>query len=208
MVSTFDEVRAPADYDELHRYYFGYMVQFVKHQGIEPQSAEDVASEIMFRLIATDILSQFDAGMTFERGGEVKTARFKSFLNSKLIAYVKHHRERQTVRRTREPVICDTPVGEDDTWIQVFGPSMSDDYAYLEEQELVASIRSYLVTVKPRSSKDICDLPKLFDAVVAQVRLTGRVSTPELQELFGISATATHAWLKRLRAHVKIALGG
>jgi DNA-directed RNA polymerase specialized sigma24 family protein len=207
MRSTLSEITAPADYEQLHRQYFGYVVQFVIHQGIEPQSAEDVASEIFVRLIATDILGQFDSSLTFIRGGELKTARFKSFLNAKVVHYVRHHRDRQIVRNAREPIICDSPLSEGgDSWVQAFGPSFTEEFGEVYEQELVRRIAAHLEKVPRRSTKDQCDLVHLFEAVVGQVRLTGRINKEELQQLFGISSTAISSWLKLLRVHVRVAL--
>lgn len=203
-----DFFSAPKDYAELFTMYYDYVVGLVHKMGIDVQRKEDVASEILLRFYERDFLHRFDPSLVFSYNGEPRPARFKSFLNAFVMAYVRNHRDRQNRLRRRELLICNMPVVEGGaTWIEVFGDIESDDYSYLDEEELVNTLREYLRLVPRRSSVDRCDLLKLFDAVLAQVRLEGKCSVEYLQEQFGISSTAVHSWLGWLRVNVAEALG-
>lgn len=208
MTSVTDpSIEAPASYDIFFKQYYGYVVRMVRKLGISEQDKEDVASAILIHCLRRDIISMFDSNIVIEHRGQRYQARFQSFLNSWVVAYVRHHREQYGLMAHREPLVCDAPVGDgSSTMIDVYGPQQVDDYSYLEEEELVASMRAHLVTVPRRSKQDVCDLPLLFDAVVAQVRTQGRIDAKALTDIFGVSPTAIHSWLGLMRIHVRDAL--
>lgn len=198
-----DYAVAPSTYDELFRNYYPFVVGLVGKQGISPDNREDVASEILLRFYERDFLNEFNPDLTFEVKGKVVRARFKSFLSAFVVNYVRSHRDRQNLRLRREPLIVDGVLITDS------GDSLSfhlepheDDYSALYEEELVDFLRDYLSLVPRKSRQDQCDLPKLFDAVVEQVRRNGKYSVKELQSIFGVSPTAIHSWLGWLRQNI------
>ena len=130
-----------------------------------------------------------------------------SFLSAFVVNYVRSHRDRQNLRLRREPLIVDTPV-ETDSGASLYYQldPHEDDYSSLYEEELVDFLRSYLSRVPRKSRQDQCDLLKLFDAVVEQVRKNGKYSVKELQAIFGVSPTAIHSWLGWLRHNIILAL--
>lgn len=206
--ATIDYAVAPVSYEELFRNYYSFVVGLVGKQGISPDNREDVASEILLRFYERDFLNEFDPSLTFEVNGKTVKARFKSFLSAFVVNYVRSHRDRQNLRAKREPLIVD---GSDRSDYILQGTDSSamhyeDDYSSLYEEELVAKLRAYLVTVPRKSRQDQCDLPRLFDAIVDQVRRNGKYSVKELQEVFGVSPTAIHSWLGWLRQNITQAL--
>jgi len=208
-----DYVSAPADYAELFEIYYDYVVTLVRRMGIEESRKEDVASEILLRFMERDFLAEFDPTMVFHYDGQDRPARFKSFLTKFVLIYVRGHKDKQQRQSGRELLICDRPIGAnaDATWIDVFGDAVdgadADVLAVLDEQALVDQLRDYVAAVPRRSQFDTCDLVKLFDAVVAQVREEGAWNVTELRRQFGISSTAMHSWLWWLRTNLAHALG-
>lgn len=205
-----DPVAAPVDYEMLHRTYYAYVCGLVGQQGIPSDRREDVASDILLRFMERDFLNPeigFDPTHTFVRGGEVKTARFKSFLNAFVISYVRGHRDRINNRSQRERLILDAhqafPGGV--TFIDVIGPVIEDDVALADVfgSDFVSRFRDYLVTVPKRSSADRCDLVLLFDLICRQVEEDGKITTKVLQERFGVSSSAISSWISVLRRHVR-----
>lgn len=205
--STIDYAVAPASYEELYRNYYSFVVGLVGKNGIAPDNREDVASEILLRFYERDFLNEFDPSLTFEVNGKIVKARFKSFLSAFVVNYVRSHRDRQNLRAKREPLLVDAAARDDSqvspSWQIV---PYEDDYSSLYEEELVDSLRAYLRTVPKKSRQDQCDLPKLFDAVVEQIRTNGKYSVKELQAIFGVSPTAIHSWLAWLRLNISKAL--
>ncbi len=207
-----DYVSAPADYADLFRTYYRYVVTLVRRLGIEESRKEDVASDILLRLYERDILSTFDPSLVFTYDGKDRPARFKSFLTKLVMTYVRGHFDKQQRQNGRELLIADRPVGDGDTtWIDVFGGTVdgadADVLNVLAEQDLVDKLRAYIATVPRKSKFDSCDLLALFDAVVVQIRECGAWNVAELRDRFGISSTAMHSWMWWLRANLAHALG-
>jgi DNA-directed RNA polymerase specialized sigma24 family protein len=203
-----DVMSAPADYSAFFLQYYKYVISLVRQQGITPESAEDVACDILVRFYERDFLPKFDPGYKVVYKGEIRPARFKSFLNAFVMAYVRNHRDRQARVRRRELLICDMPLGgTETTWIEVFGGVESPNFGEAwEEHLLVTRLRARLQEVPRRSKLDRCDLVKVFDLVVDQVREGGEISYPELSAALGISSTATHSWVKWLKENIHEAL--
>jgi DNA-directed RNA polymerase specialized sigma24 family protein len=214
-----DFYAAPKDYAELFSKYYDFVVNLVRRMGIDESRKEDVASEILLRFYERDFLNEFDPTMTFEYQGEIRPARFKSFLSKFVLAYVRGHWDKQRRLHTREVLIVDSPIAvaghmfghQQLTWIDVHGdpvPSSEEDIiAELNEQELVDDLRRHLKTIPRRSRFDTCDLPALFDAVVAQIRATGTWDVAVLRAQFGVSSTAMHSWMWWLRGNLSTYLG-
>lgn len=204
-----DFYAAPKDYAELFTKYYPFVVHLVRRMGIEESRKEDVASEILLRFYERDFLNEFDPTMTFEYQGEVRPARFKSFLSKFVLAYVRGHWDKQKRLHTREVLIVDSPTQQGSQqviWLDLHGepvPGCEDEIIdQLCEQALVEQMRRYLATVPRRSRFDTCDLVALFDEVVAQIRATGAWDVAALRAKFGVSATAMHSWMWWLRGNL------
>ncbi len=200
-----DYVSAPKDYAELFRIYYPYVVSLVRRCGIADSAKEDVASDILLRFYERDFLNAFNPHLVFHFNGRPHPARFKSFLSHFVFLYARGHQDRLRRLSTREPLVCDRLVGSGNgwvTWAEVYGPLLdgpeTGTFDSQAEADLVARLRSYLLTVAPEP--DEIDLVALFDAVVVQIRACGHWSVPALRRLFGdASASAVYGRLWRLR---------
>jgi DNA-directed RNA polymerase specialized sigma24 family protein len=208
-----DFVSAPKDIASLFEIYYPYIVYTVRRAGIAENCAEDVASEILLRLYERNFLEEFDPTLTFRYQGEDRPARFKSFLTRSVLKYVRGHYDKQKRYRTRELLLCDLLLNEEDRqdarWVEVFGGSVEfedDVLNALAADEWAADLRKYLEQVPRRSKVDQCDLPRLWDKVVDQIRRTGEINVHELCAAFNISIGAMYTWLHRMRCHLAAAL--
>lgn len=200
----------PADYAALFQLYHPYVVGLVRRIGVDAQYVEDVAADILLTLMERDILAEFDENVCFLYNGQIRPARFKSFLTRQVMLYARGLRDKQHRRNSRELQVFDDVPLDGSTWL--------DDLVLVDGHEervcdevagttLTAEIRAYLVTVPRRSQFDTCDLPALFDALVEHVRTSGHCTAADLREEFGVSSTAIYTWLRWLRHHVAAYLG-
>ena len=213
---------APKDYTSLFETYFEYMKALVRtnapHFGVRLDLADDIAAEILLRLYERDFLSFFDPTLTSEYNGEVKTARFKSFLSKLVLTYMRGICSKHRKLDERERLVLDQPVivnGTDTatTWLEAFGYDrdkqvLEDDVISLVScQQTVRLLRDYLKTVPRKSKTDLCDLPMLFELILQQYSRDGVLDVSALQSHFHISTTAIYNWLADLRTHAAAALG-
>ncbi len=206
-----DYVSAPGDYVSFYRTYRPIVVGLVKKYGIDPQHADDVASEIMLRFLERDFLVQFNPSLVFMYEGETRPARFRSFLANFVKRYCQGHRDKLHRIRSREPQLIDGPPRSDGSlWIDVFGPlAPGADEDVLDEVhggQLVTWLRDYLATVPRKSRSDSCDLVALFDQVLIQIQRDGEWSIAKLRRIFNVSPTTMHSRMWRLRACIATAL--
>jgi DNA-directed RNA polymerase specialized sigma24 family protein len=206
---------APKDYAALHQLYFPYIMNLCAKNGIDENNKEDVACEILVRLIEKDILDAFDPELVFEYQGEMRPARFKSFLARYVTKSVQGHRDRQNRIRRRENPICDVLMSEDEsgtnkaTWADLYGPphkDHSEDIIDLvaDDQE-AARVRERLTEIPPRNNQDRCNLAELFDAVREQLLAYGEYDIKELQQRFHVGNTTMNNrvwWLKANLARI------
>lgn len=215
--SGVDYMSAPQDYAALHRDYFTYTVNLVAKHGINENDKEDVAAEIMLRLMERGLLEKFDPSLTFEYDGEQRPARFRTYYSRAVTTYVKGYRDKQMRLHRRELQICDTtsdatspgnefPHRDSHNWVDAFAPT-HDDHAdgvlemMVEEQE-AEGIRNYLREVPKRSPHDTCDLVELFNAVRAQGLAFGECDISALEAKFGICTTTLYNWIWWLRVQI------
>lgn len=203
--SGVDYDSAPPDYDTFFRQWFPYVAALVRRNGVDEDRKEDVASAIFARLFERDFLNMYDPTLVFKYGGEERPAKFKSFLSKVVLLYLRSFREKQNRLKTRELLLCDTPVGDDGDrpWVEVYGGQVASHESTLIESdqldETVERLRAHLATVDLRGERDLCDLVALFDAVMVQVRDQGCYDVATLTAMFHTSATSMHAWLWRLK---------
>lgn len=195
-----DVISAPANIEDFYRDYGGYVKGLVCRMGIPQQEAPDVAADIMARFYERDLIGMFDPDKEIVRNGEVIPAKFRSFLSANVSLYVRGKRDALNRRDHRELLIADQPVEEGGTsWMEAFGAAQWDDYSQVAADDFIVRTRDHLARVAPRNTRDNCNLIELFDEMVEQVKETGAVSFPALQEKFQISSTSAYAWVAWLR---------
>jgi hypothetical protein len=205
-----DDVLAPAGPDELFRQYYGYVRKIVTNTpAILAQDAEDVAMEIMTRLLERDVLGMFDPDMRFEHDGKEIPARFRTFLLSQVQVYVRGQRDRLARQRRHESVVLDAEVtglfGDDGmrrTVADLFGGT-EDDLSFVDAAEFVRQARAFLAAVPRRSRQDQCDLVQLFDELVSQALSTGSVQVRETAVRLGVSPSVSRRWITWLRQNLR-----
>jgi DNA-directed RNA polymerase specialized sigma24 family protein len=200
--------RAPSGPEELWRLYHGDVLHLVRRTrmrdgspAIPVQDAEDVASEIMTRLLERDVIGMFDPDRVFTYGGREVPARFRTFLKSVVDQYILGQRDKLGRHSKREALVCDQPVSEDGaSWAEVFGPSAEDSHDDLAAAEWLRQAREVLAREGgPASSRGKRDMLALFDELAVQVGRDGVISRDRLCDRFGIAPGTASAWLARMR---------
>jgi DNA-directed RNA polymerase specialized sigma24 family protein len=191
----------PADYTEFYNHYRTYLLRIMRSSGILEDEVEDVAHTILIKFIQHDVLKDFDPDYTTVYKGQVRKARFSTFLSGFVYKYLRHHKEMQDKRLQREPVIMDTPASDDsgETLGDFLAPAQPLDVDDFETLEALSSIRAQLCELEIPSRSGRMDLPLFFDLILIQVEEHGRVDTKELAELFSVSTTTIREWLQRIR---------
>lgn len=199
-----DGMAVPSGPDELFREYYAYVRKLVgSTPAIPAQDVEDVAMDIMTRLIERDVLGMFDPAMTFNHEDRQMPARFRTFLTAQVRLYVKGQRDKLGRQRKHELLIDDRPSpGDGLSWADVFGGS-EDDLSGLDAAEWVSQARTFLATVPRRSDRDRCDLVALFDELTTQAVSTGSVSMVQTAERLGVSMAVVGRWVRWLRENLR-----
>lgn len=215
--SGVDYVSAPKDYAELFRIYYVYVVRLVHKHGIDENHKEDVASDILAKFFERGFLEVFDPSLSFPYKGEMRPARFRSFLSKFVLRYLRGHLDKQKRNARREWNVCDLLVegpitgGVGVRWVDIYGePHPDHEDEVLDgviSDDLIRGLRDYLADVPPRNEYDRCDLVVLFDAMVEQIKDKGEYDMYALAQRFGVSYTTAHNWMWMLRAHLCEATG-
>lgn len=207
MVTMGDDAftRPPSGPEELFRTYHDYVLRIVRRTpAIPAQDAEDVASEIMCRLLERDVVGMFDPAKIFRYGDRDVPARFKTFLTGVVAQYVKGQRDRLGRLRKRELLIYDSPSAEDGpSWADIFGPSAEDDYGDLDAADWLREARRVISREQVTHRGSRRDLLVLLDELAAQVNQTGAISQEQLCEKFGISPGTASSWIAQLRKRLR-----
>lgn len=214
--SDVDYVSAPKNYADLFEQYYPYVVNLCASLGIDENNKEDVACEVLLRFMERDSLEKFDPDLSFYYRGQMRPARFKSYLSRAVDMYTRGHRDKQNKLARREALIADkndlesnnilgTDNSNSDTWIHYF--NRQGDHAdgvldMMTEEAEAEGIRAILARVPRRSAHDRCDLVALYDAVRTQVLTFGEYDITVLREHFGVSSTAMHTWMWWLKENL------
>lgn len=208
---TVDAFAPPKSDAELFEQYYDEVKRLVYKAGVRGQDTADIASDILLRFYERKMLAKYDPTLEFEQtDGSFRSASFRTFLYGFVKLYMWGKSERYKAQLERELIILDKPVPhwEGVTVFDAFGPSEDFDSTAAEVVDLVDGIRLYLAEVPKRSKQDVCNLPKLFERVVEMSLLDGKISIKTLAAEFEVTGTAIHSWLRLLRHHVAVALGG
>lgn len=206
-----DSQSAPADYADFFRDYYGYVIGLVRGvPGVKPQHVEDLAGEILLKFMEQDFLSEFQPDLIFLYKGQIRPARFKSFLTRFVILHARGLRDKNSRLANREQQVLDGTPLDSSTWLDEFILETGHEDRVIDAIDglgLTAEIRAYLKTIPRRSAYDTCDLVALYDALVAEMDRSGTVTATALKDVFGVSNTAIYSWLRWLRVHVAAYLG-
>jgi hypothetical protein len=202
-----DGLLAPSGPDELFRQYYGYLRKMVANTpAIPAQDAEDVAMDIMTRLVERDVIGMFDPGMKFHHDGKDIQARFRTFVTAQIQLYLKGQRDKLGRLRKHEAVVLDAPLSSDEdsglSMADLFG-GVEDDTSHIDAAEWIRQARSFLAIVPKRSDRDSCDLVRLFDALISQAAVTGEVRLAETAQRLGVSQAVTGRWMQWLRQNLR-----
>jgi hypothetical protein len=197
----------PSSPEEFVRLYRDYVVHLVRKLGVPDQDCEDVANDILEKELKArnrldqevGILALYDPDFEVEFQGERKKVTFRAFLSARVARRVRGKRETIQRRAGRELLICDTAVSDGQSWIDLFGGSVTDDYSHLDAEEWLAAMRDRLARVPRSSPSDSCDLIALFDELVSQIKRTGAIDRAAVQARFDVADTTVTNWLSRLR---------
>jgi hypothetical protein len=204
---------APKDYDDFYRRYAAYVRRLLILNGIPASEADEQVSHLFTRWMTTGMLAVFNPDFESER--EPGPARFEPFLHQHVRLAARGIKGNIYRRQYREPVVLDQPVSPTLTLLDIYDSGEPESrFGDIEYANFVDTVHAYLETIPRRSSKDVCDLPLLFNRVVAQVETLGKIDKRLLMEgpwepheergvvKTTISFSATNNWLKELRRHV------
>jgi DNA-directed RNA polymerase specialized sigma24 family protein len=193
----------PGSFSEMYSHYYDYCVRLVAKQGIEEQSAEDVAQTILVKFFEHNALADYDPEHTTVVNGQQRRAAFRTFLASFVIAYLRHYVNRQAIHKNREGTSTDQPLGTEEglTVLDALAPAYEERYDDLYEQELIAAVK-HRITEEPKKRASTCDMGAFFEAVVRQFHNTGVIDALALAAEFNISKSSVNNWLKSLRSTI------
>lgn len=199
----------PTDFADLFQHYYGYVNRLVCAFGIDPQNAEDVSMTILTRFYERKSLEHYSPDFetpeyAVDRAQVSRRATFSTFLSGFVYAYVRHHRNRQTITKRREGFSIYTPVAGDGratSWVDVYGPQAEDSYDDVHYQELVRQIHERLQDM-PAPARARVDITALFTRIEEQIQTLGKIDVPGLAVEFEVSQNTIRTWLTRLRAAV------
>ncbi len=192
-VSTAYSPDPPASAEELYQQDGTYIKSLVRRQlghGAGEQDVEDIAQEIICKLVARDVISMYDPD-------HASGARWRTFLGRQVLLYVRGMGETLGRRHSRELAILDDSEGGG--WADLLGASAWDDYARLDDDEFLARMREHIASVP--EWKGPVSLVALFDLTVTRLKggENGLPPRKQVQEHFGVSASAARHGLAQLR---------
>jgi hypothetical protein len=184
-------------YGEFWRDYYPLAVSIVRNMGIPAQEAEDVASNVMTALIEQDVPGMYRPDHVSGHTGSA--VGFKSFIAANISIRVRGQRDKLGRLAKREGISTDASTDEGTSWLELFGGSWWDDHSYLDAEEFVGRMRTWLALQPPRSDLDRCDLVALFDEMVREIEAEGRICYPVLKEKLGVGYTTARSYVARVR---------
>lgn len=201
----------PSSFEQMYEHYYTYVLQLTVRGGIDRQEAEDVAQTILTRFYERDALSDFDPEFTSVYDGVIRKATFSTFLSGFVTIYLRHHRERHIIRKSRELTLVDQPqnIKGDDlsvTWVEVNCEPHMDRVDTIEEIQMIREIQDRLDALPPKKAREKTDLSTFFRAVLEQAYGGDGVNVPKLAEQFNVTGTTIHNWMLRLRDEVQVVI--
>lgn len=191
----------PASAEELYRQDGSYIKSLVRRQlggHASDQDIEDIASEIVTKLIARNVIAMYDPGHSSK-------ARWRTFLGSQVLLYCRGMGETLGRRRVRELPILDTDTGESAMKDLLVGASW-DDYSHLEDEEFLERIRATIAAAPEWQAGEI-RLVDLFDLLVRRLK-DGEPPMPSRKavEALGVPSSAAKTGLALLKTRLRSVL--
>jgi DNA-directed RNA polymerase specialized sigma24 family protein len=209
---------APKDYAEMYTNYFGYIRSLCVKYGIDYEDVNDVAQDLICRIIDRDLLGDYDPDRVFQTASGPKKATFTAMLTTFVSRSLLNYRDKQGVRRRREPVRLQEPApGGNDRFPRTHGSLWIDLYAVENTEDVTEAVvlHSDFVSASQRALEHLASLPMrnprdrrrflpdLFRFCVEQVLLTGQVSRKEVARRFGCSDTAVYHMFRDLKTELR-----
>jgi hypothetical protein len=194
--------KAPADEEELYRRDGLYVRRLVAKLIGEarPQDIEDVAADIMEKLVARNVISMYNPGYISEHNGRPVT--WRAFLSNQVAVRVRGKREQLGRRGSRELLIADQP-GPDGTttWAETHGSVHYDEYPALSDVRVYHQLRDYLVLQPP----DPGPLPllELLDSLLTLVREGKKPSRAAVARQFKVTSSQVAVRMRDLKTALK-----
>lgn len=196
----------PADNEELYAKWGERVLGLVRKllgPGHRQQDIEDVAADIMEKLVARNVIGMYEADHISDHTG--KPVTWKAFLSHQVALYVRGKREQVTRRAQREPLWCDITLGDGTTrWAELFGDSVTEEYPSLSDAEEYQRMRDYLALHPAEPGP--CSLLALFDELAERLRNGQPLSRAAVQRTFGWSAVSADKYMDALRAALREAV--
>lgn len=194
----------PRDYAEFHLMYFEYIRSLVKRSGVLFQNVDDVAMSLVVKFIEMDILDQYTPEFV-DKSGNTRRVRFRTYLTSLVMIYVKHPRHRLNIHYRREvPDLDDVLKVMEHEFPEEQGRSVHELIEYMQYKDVLYFLSAALSRIQ--SNRSALRMDELFLIVAAQVEDDGRINVSRLAQAFQVSTTSIRAWLTRLEREVR-ALG-
>jgi hypothetical protein len=206
--SVRDPYQPPADYAEFFVQYWDSAVEQCKRLGVLSVDAEDMASEIFFRFLKRDFLTQFDPEYVIVHHGKQYRARFSSFLSTFIEVYARGFKRNDRLRRSRELLLCDKPVDKTDgwTWMDLFAERFVEtpfDFDVEGRVDAVAQAALYRAHLSSLPRRGKMDLVRAFDLMCEEAFETGvSCSSAVVAVELGVTRAYAGKMLRMLRAEL------
>lgn len=191
-----DAYTAPATQEEFWARDWAYVMKLTRALMRDKAEAEDVAADIFEKLLRRDVPGMYQPGVVSKH--TKKRVTWRAFLSAQVALYVRGKQEQVGRRIQREPLLCDSTVGDGTAWLDLFGNHADDAYPSLGS-DFVAQVRERLAALPAWDGPSLLDM---FEEVLAHVQDGGKVSLGFLRKKFGLSQAGAEEALSRLRQEV------
>jgi hypothetical protein len=157
----------PASDTEMCEQYLDYVRKILIRSGIAPASAQDATQEVFTHLIRRNVRGMYKPEYVAQHGEKAVRSSFRTFLTAQVLLYARGIREKHQRIAGRELCVLDTP--GDRSWAEALAGTWMDDYAGLEDSELLSRMRVWLA-LQPPTAPGEQDLLALFDGLAAESR--------------------------------------
>lgn len=217
-------VPPPTDYEDCYNRYIAYIKRTVAKNGIDWQEVDDVADEIYLRVMEKDLLAAYDPERVFQTESGPRKASFTAMLSSFVGKYCLNYKDRQEVRRRREPVrieglilsntsgkndsASDETAAEDRVWLHILDSTDEIDIEALVTKEdfrrAVLRAHEHLSNLPDLHARDRRHLlPALFRYCISKILLDGKMTRKEVAKHFGLSDTHVYHLFADLKAELR-----
>jgi hypothetical protein len=189
---------APADYDELFRVYGPDIRNRIRARlprSAQQQDVDDGLQHVMTQFVKNDVIAQYSPSYVSEITH--KPVPFRAFVMAKVELYCRNLRD-VLVRRQREALLVDAPVGDDEgaRWVDALGGDW-DDYPSLQDSEVLDRLREALGGRRAEPGQP--SLVGMFDALTSRYVAGESVTAAGVRDGLGMDREGAVALLGQLR---------